>query len=67
MQGDHKQPPLAGAENVAKAWNVRDTMGESGIPGLEAWTCPEGCGVPSRVLSKESTQDRQFKISLPTM
>lgn len=52
MEADCKQPLLAGGENVAKGWNMQDGRGGPGTPGLEAWTHPEGHGVPSRVLSK---------------
>lgn len=52
VEADCKQPLLAGGENVAKGWNVQNGRGGPGTPGLEAWTHPEGHGVPSRVLSK---------------
>lgn len=35
VEGYRKQCPLARTENVAKAWNVQDIKGESGILGLE--------------------------------
>ena len=47
-----KHPLLAGAENVAEVWNVRDRRWGPRASGLEFWTPPEGCGVPLRVLSK---------------